>query len=277
LTQILLNLIINARDALQQKLAEAPGEGWTPRIVVRATEKPPSARTPRPQNDQRELLGWQVLTVQDNGPGIPPSIRDRIFEPFFTTKDVGHGTGIGLATVWQLVTVAGGTITVESRVGEGTAFHVVLPRRQRQASMRPSSKPPPVIGEGPKLRVFVAEDERLLARACVRSLVSLGHQVTHVKDGLDAWTAFEKGAGDTHDILLTDVNMPRMGGLDLIRRIRTTGFRGRVIVMSGRVDSVSSDTINTLQLDYVLAKPFNIDELLNAVADGRPKSSPPSS
>jgi two-component system cell cycle sensor histidine kinase/response regulator CckA len=266
LNQILLNLIINARDALQSRLTKPQLDEWTPRIVVQAEEAPASMRVARPEQSGNELLGWQVLTVEDNGTGIPADIIDRIFEPFFTTKEVGQGTGIGLSTIWHLVTAAGGTITVESRVGEGTQFHVVLPRWKTQRSSVRTSIPPPLV-DAPPLRVFLAEDDRLLARACTRGLTGLGHEVTHVTNGLDAWHAFENRAGESHDVLLTDVNMPRMNGLDLIRRVRITGFRGRVIVMSGRVDAESLAAIKALQVDYVLAKPFTITRLVAAVSN----------
>lgn len=272
LNQILLNLLINARDALQQRLASSPGEDWIPRIEISVEELAPGARTPHQPNNHRELLGWQVMSVSDNGTGIPDSIKDRVFEPFFTTKDVGLGTGIGLATVWRMVTDAGGTITVNSEIGEGTAFHVVLPRWQRQTSLRPSGRPQRTADTRPRLRVFLAEDERLLARACIRGLTRLGHQVTHVVDGVDAWIAFENGAKDSHDVLVSDVNMPRMGGLDLIRKVRSAGFSGRVVVISGRVDSVNSEAITSLRIDALLAKPFNIEDLVVALDDGHTRS-----
>ncbi|HUJ45325.1 MAG TPA: transporter substrate-binding domain-containing protein [Opitutaceae bacterium] len=265
LNQIVFNLVINGRDTLLEKLAHAGGAAWTPRLRVSVEELPATAVLLRSGALGKVLAAWQHLTVEDNGLGIRPEIIERIFEPFFTTKDVGQGSGLGLATVWHLATEAGGEVTVESKVGEGTKFHVMLPRWQGD------SVPPVVNGwpagppaAGKSRRILLVEDEPLVARISIAVLERLGHSVTHLLDGAEAWARFSSNGGD-YDLLLLDVNMPRMSGVDLIRRVRGTRFAGRIVVMSGRVSEEDRHTLKSLDVDYILAKPFTPAELAEAL------------
>ncbi|HKB90493.1 MAG TPA: transporter substrate-binding domain-containing protein, partial [Opitutaceae bacterium] len=125
--QILLNLFINAKDTLLEKLNSYSAQNWVPSIRVEAELLPPTACEPGHAYGEEKLLGWQRLMVHDNGMGMPAEVRERIFEPFYTTKEVGKGTGLGLATVWHLTTEVGGRIEVESTWGLGTTFHVFFP------------------------------------------------------------------------------------------------------------------------------------------------------
>jgi len=265
LNQIVFNLVINARDTLLEKLAQAGGAGWTPRLRIAAEELPPAAVLLRSGALGRVLAAWQHLTVEDNGLGIRPEIIERIFEPFFTTKDVGQGSGLGLATVWHLVTEAGGEVTVESKVGEGTKFHVMLPRWQAESvapvvNGRSASTPAASKGR----RILLVEDEPLVARTSIALLERLGHSVTHLLDGAEAWSRFSGNDGD-YDLLLLDLNMPRMSGVDLIRRVRGTRFAGRIVVMSGRVSDEDRRNLESLDVDHILAKPFTPAELAEAL------------
>ena len=127
LDQILINLLLNARDTLIEKLAVRESATWRPCIRISAAQlRPDSVEWPLADPD-RVLTGWRRITVQDNGLGISPAVRERIFEPFYTTKCVGQGTGLGLATVWHQVTAAGGRIDLETTLGEGSVFNVLLP------------------------------------------------------------------------------------------------------------------------------------------------------
>ncbi len=266
LNQIVFNLVINARDTLLEKLAGPGGKAWTPCLRATVVELPPAARPLRPGNPGRKLVAWQRLTIQDNGLGIPPEIIDRIYEPFFTTKDVGKGSGLGLATVWHQVTDAGGYITVESKVGEGSKFHVTLPQWQAAAV---ASQPPagpaaraPVAGAG--RQILLVEDDPLVGRTAVVVLEHFGHTVTHLLDGAEAWSHLAQDQSK-YDLLLLDVNMPRMNGVDLVRRVRSAHFSGRIVVMSGRVDEADLCALKELHVDYILPKPFTPDELAAAL------------
>jgi len=263
LNQIILNLVINARDTLLDKLAGQRGE-WTPLIRVEAALLPADSMghadgTP----SSRQILGWQRLTIRDNGMGMTPEVRERIFEPFFTTKVVGKGTGLGLATVWHLVTEVSGRIEVESTPGQGTAFHLYLPMLPAPAA---SVAAPVAIRADPgHARIFLAEDDPLVAGAIIASLKRAGHTVTHLSDGAAAWTHLQ-GAMDRYDLLVLDVNMPGLDGIELAQRIRTTGrYAGRMLITSGRLSSDDLEEIAIAKVDQVLNKPFDIAELLTAV------------
>ena len=263
LNQVLMNLLLNARDTLLDKLARQPG-GWQPCIRVEV-EALPAAAAESPGVVARPLLGWQQLTVRDNGLGITPEVRERIFEPFYTTKVVGKGTGLGLATVWHLVTEAGGRVELESVPGEGTAFHVLLPVWPAPKTGESTAVVVPAAPVG-AARVFLAEDEELVASALTAVLRRGGHQVTQSHDGARAWEHLEHRLGD-YDLLVLDVNMPGLDGIELAHRVRTSHFVGRIMIVSGRLTRPELQSIDQARVDRVLAKPFTMAEFLEAVRD----------
>jgi two-component system, cell cycle sensor histidine kinase and response regulator CckA len=266
LNQILVNLLLNARDTLEDKLAAHPPASWTPQIRVEAIHLPPeAAQLPRRHQSDRPLAGWQRLSVRDNGLGITPAARERIFEPFYTTKEVGRGTGLGLATVWHLTTQAGGRIEVESTPGEGSVFHVLLP-------VWPVPKTPPKIStpagtRGVNVgRVLVVEDEELVALTIVAALKRHGHQVHHIADGLEGWEHLAHDLG-AYDLLMLDVNLPGIDGIEFARRARAANYPGRILISSGRLTAQQLQAIGQLHVDRVLPKPFNLEEFQSAVRD----------
>jgi two-component system, cell cycle sensor histidine kinase and response regulator CckA len=267
LNQIVINLVLNARDTLVDRLGldRGPAAGWTPCLRVIGAALPASAHPAPPRAGGRELAGWSVITVEDNGMGIAPENIDRIFEPFFTTKEVGKGTGLGLATVWHLVNDAGGFVTVESAVGEGTKIRVTLPRWKgvEDDTIELSG---PISTQAPASQrcVLLVEDEQLVARTAIAVLERFGHVVTHLLDGAEAWSRLS-GGNTSFDVLLLDVNMPRMNGVELVRRVRGRGFPGRIVVMSGRVGEEEMNAMRELRVDRVLTKPFSAGDLVDAV------------
>jgi signal transduction histidine kinase/CheY-like chemotaxis protein len=267
LNQVIFNLVINARDTLLEKLAQPIEAGWTPRLRISAEEVPAATHPVMTNAPDRSLAAWQRITIEDNGLGIQPEIIERIFEPFFTTKDVGKGTGLGLATTWHLVADAGGHVTVDSKVGEGTRFHITLPRWQVESARSGKHSAPmaaPVATTG--RRILLVEDDPLVALTMKTVLERLGNTVTHLSDGAEAWSHFSVNQ-EHYDLLLLDVNMPRMSGVDLVRRIRETPFAGRIVVMSGRVAEEDMQALKALQVDRILAKPFTQTELVEALKD----------
>ena len=263
LNQIILNLVINARDTLLDKLAAQPGE-WTPFIRVEIRLLPVNAVTPAGDRPLPNLVGWQRLTVRDNGLGMTADVRERIFEPFFTTKDIGKGTGLGLATVWHLVNEVHGRIEVESTPGLGTAFHVFLPMPPAPTRSAPVPVPAPIPAVQ-KARLFVAEDDDLVAGAVTYALEHAGHQVTRVADGAEAWRHLQGHLGDYH-LLVFDVNMPGLDGIELTQRVRTVcQYRGPILVMSGRLGPAERKQLAELRVNRVLNKPFAVQELRDAV------------
>jgi signal transduction histidine kinase len=266
LNQIILNLVINARDALEEKISKDRASSFYPRVTIRVQELLEKAQPRLKDTHARRVIAWQKITVEDNGPGIPAEVMDRIFEPFFTTKAVGKGSGLGLATVWQLVTDAGGSITVDSTVGIGTRFHVLLPRYIDDDAV-PVATPSPILSSEVvrKMNILLVEDEPLLARSSSRGLKRFGHQVTIASDGVEAWELFKKGNSTNFEIMVIDINMPRMNGLELIQQLRASGYKGRIFLMSGRMETIDSTTLTSLQIERVLVKPFMISTLADAI------------
>jgi two-component system cell cycle sensor histidine kinase/response regulator CckA len=267
LNQVVFNLVINARDTLTEKLAQERDPEWTPRLTVTIAELPATTRPLPPGAAGRTLAAWQRLTVEDNGLGIPPEIVERVFEPFFTTKDVGRGTGLGLATVWHLVTEAGGEVALDSTPGAGTRFHITLPRWTQTSKSTPPirvvNKPTAPAGSG---NVLLVEDEPLVVETSSALLRRHGYNVTHRPDGAAAWETLEADASP-YDVLLVDVNMPRMSGIDLIRHVRAIRFTGAIIVMSGRLTEQERRILAELHVDHLLAKPFTGSELIEGIRE----------
>jgi hypothetical protein len=159
------------------------------------------------------------LRVRDSGVGIPPDLRARIFEPFFTTKAKGAGTGLGLSMVYGFVRQSGGAISVDSVPGEGTTFSLLLPR-----TVETSDEVPPIRSVQPEAQrgtgtVLIAEDERALRRLSATVLGQAGYRTLEAADGQQAFDMFQVHAFSVV-MVVTDVVMPRMGGIELARRLR---------------------------------------------------------
>jgi len=263
LNQVLLNLLLNARDALLERLAGKNPEGWAPKITIEAEQLPPTAfETPRGLGG-KTLLGWQRLTVRDNGLGMPPDVIERIFEPFFTTKGAGKGTGLGLATAWHLVTDAGGRLNVESTLGVGSAFHVLLPVWPTSEEPRPAAVAPQAAKPA---RVLLVEDEELVAGSVIEILKHGGHQTHLIRDGAEAWKHLAENLV-SYDLLIIDVNLPGINGVEIVSRLREREFPGRILMLSGRFTSSDMSALTRLGIDRSLTKPFNVQQLLEAVSE----------
>jgi PAS domain S-box-containing protein len=239
LEQVLVNLVVNARDAM-------PGGG---RIVVETAEL-----TLRDPGKLSLPDGPYVrISVRDTGHGIPEEIREHLFEPFFTTKGPGKGTGLGLATCYGIVRQCGGHIAVESAPGAGTCFEVYLPRADGPPSVRADAE------EGPLPRgtetVLLAEDEPAVRRTALRVLRAQGYRLLEAADGVEALERAKRHAGPIH-LLVTDVVMPRMGGIELARRLRALRPETRVLHVSGYVERSMWQAPHAQPGAAFLQKPF---------------------
>lgn len=265
LNQIIINLLLNARDTLVEKLALPHDDAWSPHVQVSVTALPPGAFPPPKPRPDTAFLGWQRLTVADNGLGMPPNVVERIFEPFFTTKEVGKGTGLGLATVWHLVTEAGGRVEAESQPGAGSSFHVWLPVWQteppEEGPIFAQTRPGPA-----SARVLVVEDEPLVAKTVTALIGRRGHHVDQVADGAEAWRHLQADIG-LYALLVVDVNLPGLNGIDLVGRAREAGYTGHIIVMSGRLAIGQLRALVKMNVNRVLTKPFTVDQFESAICE----------
>ncbi len=234
LEQVLTNLVANARDAMPQGGLVVISATGTDAIVE--------------------------LVVTDTGSGIEPQHLNHLFEPFYTTKATGAGTGLGLATVHGIVEQAGGSIEVESVVGDGATFRIRLPR----AAGIPASGPilnAAVAPRGGTEVILIAEDEPQVRALAARVLGGLGYVVLTAEDGTEALALAASHHGPL-DLLLTDMVMPRMGGGELVRRLRELHPGLHVLLMSGYSEELIAAEHNDLAF---LPKPFTPQELAEAV------------
>jgi PAS domain S-box-containing protein len=250
LEQVLMNLALNARDAMQG--------GGTLTIEIGITPVEPGA----PQR--------ATLVVSDTGVGMPPEVEARIFEPFFTTKAPGHGSGLGLATVHGIVKQSGGTIDVKSREGEGTSFTITLPLAAG-SRVRPTTGEMNTIrdskqGEGgsPAGTVLIAEDEEAVRAIAQRLLERAGYRVLTARHGADALRVLDQ-AGETVDLILSDIVMPEMGGVELAARAAEVIPGLPVILMSGYTDNDLGPINEEGMVAGFISKPFTSETLLETV------------
>ena len=270
-SQIVVNLTLNARDAvLANYRADTPAE-WVPRIVL-STEPveacPPAALG---ANEPTARRWCQRLSVADNGTGMTDDVRLHVFEPFYTTKEPGQGTGLGLAVVWNIVKNLDGWIEVETAPRRGATFHVYLP-----VSDGPAAGAVPAVKTGTKtggawaeggMRVLLADDNLFVADTLNRVLTREGHEVVYAANGEEAWSLWKEGGeAAAFDLVVTDQNMPVLTGVELIRRLREAGAEVPVVVVSGHLAPELSVELGTLGVRSQLTKPFTQKELLSAVA-----------
>jgi PAS domain S-box-containing protein len=255
LQQIVLNLCVNARDAM-------PGGG----TITITTTRVEGAAVPAAVVGGRACA---CLAVTDTGTGMTPEVRARIFEPFFTTKAVNKGTGLGLAVVYGIVASHEGTIDVESTPGVGSTFKVFLPLADvavaPPAVLRASEFP------GGTESVLVVDDEAPLRLLLEAALSRKGYQVGSAADGLEA---IEKIASPHSkiDAVLLDLNMPGANGVEVYRVIRATRPEMKVLVLTGHLTPEARTEFEKLGMHHFVKKPYTLEELgraLRAVLDGR--------
>jgi two-component system, cell cycle sensor histidine kinase and response regulator CckA len=257
--QVLLNLTLNARDAL-------PATGGRIRISTRNRRVDASDRA---QHRSAEPGEYVCLSVEDNGCGIRPEHIPRLFDPFFTTKGVGEGTGLGLSTVFGIVEQSSGCILVRSQPGMGAVFDVLLPRIEEAPDASGDTAGPPGIPKGEGVVLLVEDDPqvRTLAR---RILEQSGYTVLDAPDGEQALRLVAAGERPP-DLLLTDVVMPRLGGQALAGRLLERHPGLKVIFMSGYAGEAIAREGGLEIGDAFIQKPFtpaSLMQLVREVLDG---------
>ena len=254
--QVLLNLAVNARDAMLADEHGRSGRGGTLTIATdmvtlgengAATHELPRGRYVR-------------LQVRDTGHGMDDVTRERLFDPFFTTKALGRGTGLGLATVYGIVHQSDGAIDVESAPGAGASFTILFPESADPLTVQPRRPTPPPRGSG---TVLLVEDESAVRATARRHLERHGYTVLEARHGVDALLVWRDQRARI-DLLLTDLRMPEMGGRELVARLRADAPGLPVVYMSGYPDQGAA--LADGDHEAFLEKPFSGATLLAAVA-----------
>ena len=254
LEQILMNLVVNARDAM-------PDGG---RIVIRTgVEEIDAAHIAR--SPQAQPGSHVCLSVSDTGAGMSEETMSRIFEPFFTTKAAGQGTGLGLATVYGLVAQHGGWLELNSKLGEGTTFRIFLPASELPAEGGAEPVRPELRGGGET--ILVVEDERAVREIVSYILRQSGYAVLEASDGPEALSVWAQ-KGEEIDLLLTDVVMPNgLRGNQLADRLRTDRSDLRVLFSTGYDPDFAHSAAPLPARMSLLEKPYRPDTLVRAVRD----------
>jgi PAS domain S-box-containing protein len=256
LTQVMMNLLTNASDALEDKpghirvstrrVAALDGQ-WDDALGVRPSRGP-----------------FLVVEIADDGVGMDETTRLRVFEPFFTTKE--HGHGLGLAACVGIVSSHGGALRLESERGRGSRFFIALPATEAgEAGATPSRHALPA-GTNEPCRVLVIDDEQLVRMQLRRSLELRGYEVDEAADGLSGVAAH--GARPA-DVLIIDLTMPDIDGIEVVRRVRAAGSKAAIVLSSGYQAQTAAERLEHGAYQVFLPKPYGLNELIHAVEQAR--------
>jgi two-component system, cell cycle sensor histidine kinase and response regulator CckA len=257
LTQIILNLVVNARDAMKDGGCLALE---TAGVTIEPSEDHECTSEQLPAGD------YVRISVTDNGSGMTDEVKQHLFEPFFTTKDEGHGTGLGLATSYGIVRQSGGHICVESELGQGTTVRIFLPRVPAPpppSYKKPGAKKLPTGSE----TILVLEDDIGVRHLSVRVLRSLGYDVLEAANSDDAQQLIGRRAGKKIDLLLTDMVMPQMSGRCFADWMNKTSPGTKVVFISGYLqESLLLDDRGDQEM-FFLPKPFDPEQLATTIRE----------
>ena len=244
LQQIVLNLCVNARDAM-------PSGG----TITLSTHRLEGDQVPHSMISRNPCA---CLKVSDTGTGMPPEVRERIFEPFFTTKGPTKGTGLGLAVVYGIVASHDGSIDVDSVVDQGTTFRVCLPfanaSLQAPVAARPTEFP-----SGTE-SVLIVDDEAALRQLLETSLGRKGYKITTARDGLEAIDLIGRGE-KKFEIVLLDLNMPGATGIEVLKVLKVTQPDVKVLILTGHLTPETRSSFEQLGQKHFMRKPYTLDEL----------------
>lgn len=253
LHQVLMNLCINARDAMPQggTLSISAENFYLDEIHAQ-------------KNIEARVGSYIIISISDTGTGIPPEIQERIFEPFFTTKEPGKGTGLGLSTALAIVKSHGGFMTVYSEAGKGATFRVYLPALKTESKIKEVQKPEFPSGHGEL--ILVAEDETLIREITGSILEKYGYRVLTASDGEEAVESYLKNRDEIKAVLL-DMVMPSMDGLESIQALRGIEPEVKIIAVSGLAEKEKLAKIAEAHVQAFLPKPYTAEKLLKTLSE----------
>lgn len=252
LHQVVMNLCINARDAM-------PSGG---RLTISAKNVVLDENYAR-MNIDAEPGQYVQVTVADTGTGMTQDVMQRIFDPFFTTKEIGKGTGLGLSTVITIVKSHGGFLNVYSEPGKGTQFSIYFPAKHDE-SMAEADMAVPAIPMGNGELVLVVDDEENIREVTRATLEKFGYRVETAADGTEGLAAFAKNGAEIR-VVITDVSMPFMDGPAMIRALRKMDPAVKVIAMSGLMNPEQVTELDHMSVNANLLKPFTAENLLSTL------------
>ncbi len=253
LSQVFLNLLLNARDAVEEHNATAFSIRIEASSVTIEEEDLPAHLVSR----QRHYIRIQIM---DNGIGMDEETQQRIFEPFFTTKNVGKGTGLGMATAYAIVNDHQGWIECESQVGMGTTFSVYLPttEQERVSSQEEQAQAMPRGDE----TILLIEDEEDLRNQLVSVFKQYGYEVWVGRDGQEGWDLFER-EWKRVDVILLDLSLPNVSGQEVLARMLALNPDAKVILSTG----YAQHSANALGARALLKKPYRLSQALRTIRE----------
>ncbi|MCI5060275.1 MAG: response regulator [Alphaproteobacteria bacterium] len=261
--QVLINLAVNARDAIEEVSGENSGK------LTITTDNFENDQNIKCCEDDMPPGQWVSIAVSDTGCGISPENLARVLEPFFTTKDVGQGTGLGLATVYGIIRQTGGYLHVDSEIGKGTTFTIYLPRLSeeeiKEGQTEDQKDSEEVSGDlTGTATILLVEDEDAVRTFSTRALTNKGYEVLSAENGQAAVNLLEEN--DTPiDLLITDVMMPDMDGPTLAKHMRENNPKLKIIFISGYTEEKLKDHMG--DNIYFLPKPFTLKKLASKVKE----------
>ncbi len=267
LEQVIVNLAVNARDAMQARAQRMGTDGSGTLTMV--TRRVAAGDVRRMKSQVIPIGDYTALIVEDTGGGIPHEHLAKIFEPFFTTKEKGKGTGLGLSTVYGIVKQSGGYIFAENLPGPaggtvGARFTIYLPVHHRAEGIPQSPKVEETAKWSGGGRILLVEDEDMVRAVAERALTRQGYDVTTASDGEEGLEHVRKGG--VFDLVVSDVVMPTMDGPAMAREIRKLAPAMPVLFMSGYAEAQLREEIDVANMHFI-AKPFSVQEIGAKVAD----------
>ncbi|MBL9216248.1 MAG: response regulator [Opitutaceae bacterium] len=251
--QVLLNLCVNARDAMPE------GGTLTLRAENRRLDDVAAAAVPGARAGN-----FLYLEIADTGTGIPPDIIEKIWEPFFTTKGAGQGTGLGLATVRGIVNDHDGVITLRSQVGQGTSFEILLPADPGDESVLHEAAAA-AVPRGQGELILVVDDDTAVREVTCATLVAHGYRVLAAGDGTEALALFAPRSLEIR-LVISDLDMPNLDGGALAKVVSALNPAIRLLLVSGSTNE-SDPRRQPAATGRFLPKPYSAEAMLSAVTE----------
>jgi two-component system, cell cycle sensor histidine kinase and response regulator CckA len=256
LDQVIINLAVNARDAMPQGGSLTLGvavDSLSSNYLEKRTDAMPGT--------------YAILSVSDTGVGMTPEVRSHVFEPFFTTKGPGKGTGLGLSTVYGVVKQSNGHIDLESELGQGTTFRVYFPYVTGGQDARPAQGEAPALPRGSET-ILIVEDEEPLRRMAHEILTDQGYTIFCAANGDEA-VRFCQSQAVKVDLLFTDIVMPKMGGVETADRLMKINPKLNVLFTSGHASGYAQDPVFHRKIQtgevHFIPKPYEPMHLIKKV------------